>query len=63
MKLHPIYIEKDGVKEYVVLPISDFDQIQELIQDAEDLAILKEAEEEEKDKPSISLSDVKKQLK
>ncbi|MDA3938088.1 MAG: type II toxin-antitoxin system Phd/YefM family antitoxin [Spirochaetia bacterium] len=45
--LHPNIIEKDGKKEFAVLPIEEFIQIQNLLQDFEDLKELRSAKDKE----------------
>ncbi|MEW6235595.1 MAG: type II toxin-antitoxin system Phd/YefM family antitoxin [Candidatus Omnitrophota bacterium] len=55
-------IEKDGKKEFAVLPYDEFLKIQEDLEDYEDLRCLREAKELEKDAPTIDLSEVKKKL-
>jgi hypothetical protein len=62
VELHPSFLEKDGKKQFVVLTIEEFDAIQEMLADAEDLLELRRAEEEEGDAETVSLEDVKKQL-
>jgi PHD/YefM family antitoxin component YafN of YafNO toxin-antitoxin module len=62
IELHPEFISKNGQKEFAVLPYEEFLQIQELLEDLEDLRDLREAKQEEKDKPSVSLDEVKKML-
>jgi PHD/YefM family antitoxin component YafN of YafNO toxin-antitoxin module len=37
MRLHPQIIEKDGKKEFVVIPYEEFLQIQAALEDLEDL--------------------------
>ena len=60
--LHPEFLSKEGKKEFVVLPYEEFMALQELLEDAEDVLDLRAAKQEEKDKPSISIEDVKKEL-
>jgi hypothetical protein len=55
-------IKKEGKNEYVVLPYEEFLMIQEELEDYEDLRCLREAKEAEKDSPTISLDELKKQL-
>ncbi len=62
LTLHPEFLTKEGKKEFVVLPYEEFLVLQELIEDAEDVLDLRAAKHEEKDKPSVSLDDVKKEL-
>ncbi|MCL1473159.1 type II toxin-antitoxin system prevent-host-death family antitoxin [Argonema antarcticum] len=60
IELHPEYLSKNGKKEFVVLPYEEFEALQELLEDLEDL---RNAKQEDADKPSISLAEVKKQLR
>ena len=53
---------KEGKKEFVVLPYEEFVALQDLLDDAEDVLDLRAAKQEEKDKPSVSIDDVKKNL-
>lgn len=62
LNLHPQFIEKDGKKEFVLLPYEEFLGIQEALADYEDLRLLREAKEQEKDAPTTSLADVKRDL-
>jgi len=61
--IHPNILEKDGKKEFVVLPYSEFLKIQEELADYEDLRLLREAKQNEKDASTISLEEMKKKLK
>ena len=58
--LHPEFLTKESKKEFVVLPYEEFVALQDLLDDAEDVLDLRAAKQEEKDKPSVSLDDVKK---
>jgi hypothetical protein len=62
MTLHPQIIEKEGKKEFVVLPYEEFLPLQEQIKDYEDLKDLRCAKDEELDAPTTPLSEVKKSL-
>ena len=61
VELHPSFLEKDGKKQFVVLPIEEFEALQEMLADAEDLLELRRAKAEAEE-GSVSLEDVKKQL-
>jgi hypothetical protein len=63
MKLHPEILQKNGKKEFVVLPYEEFVAIQERLSDAEDLMALRQAKRAEGRKKSIPLSEVKRKLK
>ncbi len=60
--LHPEFLKKEGRNEFVVLPYEEFVALQELLEDAEDVLALRTAKQEEKDKPSVSIENVKKEL-
>ena len=62
MNLHVNYIEKDGKKEFVVIPYEEFIELQEQLADYEDLRELRKAKAEEADAPTISLEEAKKRL-
>jgi PHD/YefM family antitoxin component YafN of YafNO toxin-antitoxin module len=62
MLLHPQVIEKEGKKEFVVLPYEEFLQIQEALEELEDLCELKKEREESRDAPSRNLRDIGKEL-
>ena len=61
--LHPNILEKDGEKEFAVIPIEEFIQIQNLLQDFEDLKELRSAKEKEKDVLGYSVKEAKEKLK
>lgn len=62
MRLHPQVIEKEGRKEFVILPYEEFLQIQEALEDFEDLRELRKEREEAMDKPSRGLREIGKEL-
>jgi len=62
MEIKPQVIEKNGKKEFVVLPYEEFLKIQEELDNYDDLRILREAKEEEGDAPTINLKDAKNEL-
>ena len=62
MTLHPQILEKEGKKEFVVLPYEEFVQLQEQIEDYEDLKELRQAKATEHDAPTVALATVKKEL-
>lgn len=62
MSIHPQVIEKEGKKEYVILPYEEFLAIKEELEDYHDLKDLREAISEEGDVPSIPLSDLRADL-
>lgn len=62
MTLHPQIIEKDGKKEFVVLPYEEFIVIKDELENYEDLKDLRDAKANSKHEESIPLSNVIKDL-
>lgn len=58
MQLHPQMIEKEGRKEFVVLPFEEYQKLTELLQDYEDLKELREAKQASQGEKGISLAQV-----
>ena len=49
-------------KQFVVLPYEEFEALQEVLADAQDLIDLRKAKEVEGDEPAVTLGEVKRQL-
>ena len=62
LKLHPEILEKNGKKEFAILPYEEFLALQERLADAEDVLELRNAKRTEGKKKSIPLADVKRKL-
>lgn len=62
MELHPQYIEHNGKQEYVILPMREFEKMQEMLEDAEDLLLLRAAKAESKPQERTSLAEVMKEF-
>lgn len=62
MELHPKILEKNGRKEFVILPYEEFEQIEQELSDYHDLLELREAKEAELDAPTETLPNVRKAL-
>jgi hypothetical protein len=62
LTLHPEILVKDGKKQFAVLPYEEFLAIQERLADAEDLLALRQAKRSERQKSSLSLAEVKREL-
>jgi hypothetical protein len=60
VELHPEFLVKDGKKQFVVPTIEEFEALQEVLADAEDLLELRTAKAEEAEAGSMSLDDAKK---
>ena len=52
LELHPNILEKEGKKEFVVLPYEEFLALQQILTDAQDLIDLREAKDAEQHAPS-----------
>ena len=62
VELHPQVIEKDGKKEFVVLPFEECVQIEEALADYQDLHELREAKAAEGDAPTVGLGELRSEL-
>ena len=62
MKLHPEILEKNGKKEFAVLPYEEFLALQERLAEAEDVLELRKAKRAEGKKKAVPLADVKRKL-
>lgn len=62
IELHPEILERDGKKQFVVLPYEEFEALQQLVGDLEDLRDLRVAKHDEGSLPTISLEQVKTEL-
>ena len=60
MSIHPQIIEKDGKKEFVVLPYDEFLRVQEALEDYDDLRTLRDEKASAAHEPTRSLNDVLK---
>lgn len=60
--LNPNFLEKNGIREYAILPYEEFIRLQDELADYEDLRLLREAKVIEAESPSVSFNDVKKEF-
>ena len=60
--LHTKILEKDGKKEFVVIPYEEFLQIQEELEDYDALKALRDAKSQESNASTTSIEDTKKEL-
>ncbi len=63
MVLKPQILEKDGKKEFAIIPYDDFLKIQELLEDYEDISDLRAAKKSSQNDPGVPLKDVVAALK
>jgi hypothetical protein len=62
LELHPSFIEREGKREYAVLPYEEFERLQEFIEDAQDLFAIRQAKAED-DGEYLTLAEVEARLK
>lgn len=62
MSIHPQVIEKDGRKEFVIIPYEEFLHLQEELEDYHDLRMLREEKVSAGAEPTRSLDEVLKDL-
>ncbi len=58
MELHPQIIEKNGKSEFVVLPYHEFQILEEMMHDYEDLLDIREAKKESHDEKGTAIDKV-----
>jgi hypothetical protein len=58
IELHPEIIEKEGKKQFVILPYEEFVAVEQALAEVEDLAALRAAKKEEHAASGIPLADV-----
>jgi hypothetical protein len=61
IELHPSFIEREGKREYAVLPYEEFEKLQSFIEDARDLFALRQAKAED-DGEHLSLTEIETRL-
>jgi hypothetical protein len=59
ISISPQILEKNGKKEFAILPYEDFLKLQEELACYDDLRILRDAKKEEEKAPSVSLEEAK----
>ncbi len=62
IQLHPEFLKKDGKPQFAVISYEEFLTIQEILDDYQDLWLLRQAKEERASDPLISFEDMKKEF-
>lgn len=62
IELHPRILEKQGKKEFAVLPYEEFERLTEELADYDDLKELRQAKAETEDAATISLAEAREEL-
>jgi len=60
--IHPKILEKNGVKEFVVISFEEFQKLQDELQDYEDLKLLRKAKYEEHDISGMTLAEARNEF-
>ena len=61
-KLKPEFLKKNGKTQFVVLTLEDYEAFREMIEDARDVLLIREARERNGNAPGISIAEMKKRL-
>ena len=61
LELHPSFIEREGKREYAVLPYDEFEKLRSFIEDAQDLFAIRQAKAED-DGDYLTLAEVEARL-
>jgi hypothetical protein len=62
IELHPEFLTANGKRQFAVIPYEEFLALQEWIEDTHDLYLLRVAREENKDQPTYTIEEVRKDL-
>jgi PHD/YefM family antitoxin component YafN of YafNO toxin-antitoxin module len=62
INIHPNILEKNGKKQFAILPYSEFIKIKNELEDYEDLKLLRQAKRKEADSPTLSMDEAKARL-
>lgn len=62
IELHPEFLSSGGKKQFAVLTYEEFVALEEWIEDTHDLHALRLAREENRNEPSYTIDEVRKEL-
>jgi PHD/YefM family antitoxin component YafN of YafNO toxin-antitoxin module len=62
IELHPNILTNNGKEQFVVLPYDEFIALTDLLEDAEDIVLLRKAQKDNAGERGITAEEVKKQL-
>ena len=62
MNLHPQFIRREGMDEYVVLPIAEYRALEDIVHDYLDLQELRDAKAQEEQAATTPLDEVMRKL-
>ena len=61
-ELHPEFLKKNGKNEFVILPYEEFELLKEVLEDIDDLKLLRQEKADSQDLSPIPFNQVKKDL-
>ena len=61
-KLKPEFLKKNGKIQFVVLTLEDYEAFREMIEDAHDVRLVREARKSNGSAPGISIDEMKRRL-
>ena len=62
VNIHPNILEKNGKKQFAILPYNEFVKMRNELEDYEDLKLLRQAKRKEANSPTISIDEAKDRL-
>ena len=62
VNIHPNILEKNGKKQFAILPYNEFVKMKNELEDYEDLKLLRQAKRKEANAPTISMHEAKDRL-
>lgn len=61
-EIHPLILRREGKNAFVILTWEEFEAIEEALENAEDLRILREARDADTDEPSLSQEEMEREF-
>lgn len=62
VNIHPNILEKNGKKQFAILPYNEFVKMKNELEDYEDLKLLRQAKLKEANAPTVSMDEAKDRL-
>lgn len=62
IELHPEFLKKDGKPQFAVISYEEFLTVKEVLEDYQDLQLLRQAKQERANDPLISFEDMRKEF-
>lgn len=62
IELHPEFLTRQGKPEFAVLPIEEFNELKEYLEDMEDLLALRQAKSAEEHEPTVGIDELRRRI-